>query len=529
MKRVIPIFGLVWFLQACTTPVNSFSQAINAAAKGNAENCPKPTVVSLPAIKENEDYLSRFDYHIRNITANADTIKFQTLKQDFVYCRGNNTWTVQPGTLPKELPPRNYAESTKELVNPTYKNIEFQGKIYKYRVIKEPKFTTGRDGNITRPNVTDPAKDKVVFELITPNSKQPQRQTLYTLQQLRQKNLGNEIGFPNISAAVTHGNRIYWSISFEQGEGFSGIATVVSYEPSINKFSVIQPEKLGAQKINDLVITGAANNPTLWMGTQYSGEGNFYIPANGLVAYNNGNLRAYTVHNSPLVGAIPDKLRLENDTLWVGTGNGVCQLKWQAADNPQIWNCWRFAAMAKLPSQGLSLYNSSANKTPAATLSSAKNGENVEVLWWSFVDFKTRKGRYEVRYPQGFTVTLDEGASQEPAPWRFIPPGKPPVNWQGNEWHWNGERFVRGFDEVASNYFGLGPTGIGSNKVTGDSPRNLNAIRGDLDLLKLSSTSTSVRYYSGWVDEAKLKPYLTVVPQEQPAKVKPNPLRAIVK
>jgi len=529
MKKVIAVFGFVWLLQACTIPVNGSSQAINVVAKGNAANCPKSTVVSLPVTKENEDFLSRFDYHIRNIKANGDTIKFQALNQDFVYCRGNNTWIVQPGTLTKEFQPQNYQQSTKELVNPSYKNIEFQGKVYKYRIVQEPKFTTGKDGSITRPSISNPSKDKVVFELISPNSKQVQKQTLYTRQDLQKKNLGSEIGVPSISAAVTHGNRIYWSISFEQGEGFSGVATVINYQPSTNKFNVIQPEKLGAQKINDLVITGESNNPTLWMGTQYSGEGNPYIPANGLVAYNNGNLRAYTVHNSPLVGAITDKIRLENDSLWVGTGNGVCQVKWQAADNHQNWNCWRFAARTKLLSPGLPLYNSSVNQTPSATLSPANNGEDVEVLWWSFVNFKTRKGRYEVRYPQGFTVTLNEGASKEKLPWRFLPPGKSSVNWKGWEWHWNGEHFIRGFDEVASNYFGLGPTGIGDNKVTGDSPRNLNAIRGDLDLLQLSPTSTSVRYYSGWLDEARIKPYLTVVPQERPKKVKPNPLERFVK
>jgi hypothetical protein len=94
------------------------------------------------------------------------------------------------------------------------------------------------------------------------------------------------------------------------------------------------------------------------MGTNISGEGNQYIPASGLVAYrpdsqnlSSGAVTSYNVNNSPLVGAIPDKLRLEDDTLWVSTGNGVCKLKWQAADNPASWSCWRFALMAKLPSE----------------------------------------------------------------------------------------------------------------------------------------------------------------------------------
>lgn len=78
-----------------------------------------------------------------------------------------------------------------------------------------------------------------------------------------------------------------------------------------------------------------------------------------------------------------------------------------------------------------------------------------------------------------------------------------------------GDRFVRGFDEVASNYFGGGVQGIGSNR---DVLRqtNWNAIRGDLELIKLSPKLTDLRYYSGWVDEKLLKPYLTIVPQKRP-------------
>jgi hypothetical protein len=264
------------------------------------------------------------------------------------------------------------------------------------------------------------------------------------------------------------------------------------------------------------------------MGTNISGEGNAYIPANGLVAYrpdpqnlNSGSLTSYTVHNSPLVGAIPDKLRLEDDTLWVGTGNGICQAKWQAADNPESWSCWRFAAMAKLPSEGIPVYSGLTNKTPAVTLSPSSSGETVEVLWWSPLDFQTRKGRYEVRYLQGFTVKLDQGARLEES--RRLPPGKPPVYWPGFEWHWNGDRFIRGFDEVAQNRFGVGPTGIGSNRFEPNTPPNWNAIRGDLELLNLSPKSTSVRYYSGWVNENLLSPYLSVLPQKRPQNPQLNP------
>jgi hypothetical protein len=81
---------------------------------------------------------------------------------------------------------------------------------------------------------------------------------------------------------------------------------------------------------------------------------------------------------------------------------------------------------------------------------------------------------------------------------------------------------------VAQNEFGGGPRGIGSDRYQGR-VNNWNAIRGDLDLLSLSQKSTSVKYYSGWVDEEKLNPYPTVIPQERPTNPQPNPLKAVAK
>jgi hypothetical protein len=540
MKRIIPMFGIILMLNACVSSVKSFSQATNDV-NPKAANCPKATVVSLPVPNKNESFYDSFNYHIRNIVADAEKVKFQALKQDFVFCRSNSTWTVQPGSLPKELQPQsNYVEFAQDLVNPKLKNLDFQGKTYQYRVVREPKFSLGENNNISRTVEPKPADDKVVFDLVTPNSKKPLKQTLYTLKNLQDiavkagySATGNQLGFPRITASVIYDNRIWWSVAFEQGEGNNGIATIVSYDPQTDKFTLIQPEELGFTQITDLVITGDPNSPTFWIATNISGEGNLYIPAKGLVAYrpnsknlNSGYLTSYTVHNSPLVGAIPDKLRLENDKLWVSTANGVCQVKWQAADNPESWSCWRFRAMAKLPSKGLPLYSKLSNKTSTASLS-GNSEENVEVLWWSPIDLQTHKGRYEVRYPQGFTVKLDEGASIYEFK-RSLPPGKPAVNWPGFEWHWNGKRFVRGLDEVSLNLVGGGPQGIGSGQLSPQAPINWNAMRGDLELLQLSPKSTSVKYYSGWVDEV-IQPYLTVVAQEKPQNPQPNPLEAIIK
>ncbi|TVP59256.1 MAG: hypothetical protein EA343_20340 [Nodularia sp. (in: Bacteria)] len=541
MKLFIPIFGIFLLLNACVSVSNNSDQT-NNIVKPQVENCPQDTFVALPVTQEEENFSDRFDYHIYNILATTDTINFQSLRQDFVFCRGNNTWTVQPGTLAKDLqPPSNYQEFAQELVNPSFKTIDIQGRIYQYRVVREPKFSLEEDSFITRETEPEPAEDKVIFELVTPENQSSQKQTLYTLEDLQAAALGSQIGFPSITSAVIYGERIWWTISFEQGEGNNGIATIISYHPQTNKFTLIQPKELESIQITDLSITGDAKNPTLWMGTQISGEGNPYIPAKGLVAYrpdlqnpNSGALTAYTVHNSPLVGAIPDKLRLENDKLWVSTANGVCQVQWQTINNSDSWNCWRFAAMAKLPFEELPLYSASTNQTPAVSLSAKNAEETVEVLWWSPVDFQTRKGRFEVRYPQGFTVNLDEGASLDEF---SLEPGKPPVYWPGFNWHWNGvsaapsqeARFVRALDQVALNFVGGGPQGIRSGQFLPNAPMNWSVMRGDLELLELSTQSTRLKYYSGWVDEAKLQPYLTVVPQEIPQNPQPNPLAAKVK
>ena len=524
MKPNFALFSLALLLNACTPQIDLASNAAADVAK-----CPTQTQPMRLIKSKDLDFYDRFDYHIRNIVSDADTVKFQAQKYDFVFCRGNSSWTVQLGTLPSSLLPKDYAEFEKDLINPPLKPIEFQEKKYQYRVLLSP-------NPFKQPSANAEA---VIFEVVSPDGKTTKRQTLYTLKGLQKANFGASLGVPRVTAAIIHGDRLWWSVASEQGEGANGIATVISYDPQADKLTLIQPDKLKGQQITDLAITGDSTNPTFWLGTQLSGEGNAYLPGMGLVAYrpnpknpNLGSMKSYTVHNSPIVGAIPDKLKLENDTLWVGTGNGVCQVKWQAADNSDSWSCGRFAVMTKLTTEGLSLYSTLMDKTPAAKLSPASSGENIEVLWFSPIDSKTRKGRYEVRYSKGFTVTLnDQGAELFPQDLAQIraklEPGQLPFYWAGGDWHWNGDRLVRGFDEVGLNLVGGGPRGIGSQDFTPDGLINSKAIRGDLDLLNLTKKSTSVRYYSGWVDEAKINPYLTVVPQGQPENRQPNPLESI--
>jgi hypothetical protein len=515
MKKFVTLLSVVWLLNACT----SLSQSAN-----NTNSCPQSKAAVQVEPNPQTGYFEYSNYQIRNIVKDNNTINFQTTKYDFVFCRSNNSWTVKAGTLPNEFqPPSKYSEAVKEIINPSFKSITVDGRTYQYRVRLEPNYSLSEGDRLSRPEVS-PENDKVVFELITPDSPQPQQKVLYTLKDLQVSavqngfsSVGTQLGIPRITAAVTDGQHIWWAIAFEQGEGNNGIATIVSYQPQTNQFTLFQPQEIASQQITDLVVTGDENAPILWLGTKISGEGNPNIPAYGLVAYRpnlanprSGNLNAYTVHNSPLVGAIPTQLEVEGDTLWVYTGNGVCQVQWQAAENRDRWSCWRFALMAKLPSE-VPIYRGLLEKTPAATLSNTQ-GE-IEVLWSHPLDYQTRQSRYEVRYQPGFTVTLNEGAKPAQFP-QWIPPGKPAIDWVGSEWHWQGDRFVRAWDEVAQNEFGGGPSGIASNtNVEPNRPSNFNAIRGDLELLAISENTTTLKHYSGWVESDVLNPYLTVVPQ----------------
>ncbi|MBE9126074.1 MULTISPECIES: hypothetical protein [unclassified Coleofasciculus] len=520
MKHFIPILAVFGLLNACSSPLYQSSQTI-----GSSANCPEQAEPMPIAMEGDEAFYDHFDYHTRNIVADTDTVKFKTLQHDFVYCRGDRNWTVQPGTLPEELQPPQPEQFQQELNSPSYQTVELNGQTYQYRVILEPNPFTS-DEQRQEP-------EEVVFELIAPDSEQPQRQTLYTLEQVKQAEIGSGLGVPRVTAAVDYENRLFWSVASEQGEGFSGIATVVGYNPVADEFVMIQPPELQGQQITDLVIAGDSTNPVFWMGTQMSGEGSPYLPGMGLVAYRptpprvtSGSITAYHVRNSPIVGAIVDQVLLESERLWVSTGNGICQVKWQGADNPQNWSCWRFAAMAKLPSEGLPLYSSLQDQTVDATL--PPDEETVEVLWWMPIDYETRNGRYEVRYDEGFNAALEgQGAvpwselyqsSRQPNSWQ------PSVYWLGREWHWNGDRFVRGFDEVALSLFGGGPHGIEPDTAEVGSRPDVNAIRGDLELLELTENSTSVKHYSGWVEENALEPYLTVVPQQPILNPRPNPL-----
>lgn len=523
MKKVFILLSVALLINACNQPNNIQSNSVESA---NVENCPEETA-SLPYIEasETEEFYEPFNYFIQDITPTADTITFESYSHDFVYCRGNESWTIQPKSTESEASEsQNYDEFLEEAANPSYKTITVNGQEYSYRVFLNPN---------PFPDFQQQANE-VIFEFKSSESEQPQRQILYTLEDVEAANTGIQLGFPEVTATVESNNRIFWAVSPEQGEGNGGIATIVSYDTDSNELSVIQPKKIEGQQITDIAVAEDSNNSILWIGTQKAGEGNPYIPSLGLVSYRptsedwqSGEIASYRVENSPIVGAIPTQLLLENESLWVGTGNGICEVNWQTIETLSSWSCWRFALLSEVPSEGLPLYPSLKAETPAATLETTR--DTVEVLWWSPLDYETQAGRYEVKYEKGFTANFDQGAS----PWEEYytsdfetPVWLPPVSWVGAEWHWEENRFERGFDEVMLNYFGGGPVGLSSGEYSGQQRPDTYAMRGDLELLDLTANSTDLRYYSGWVEESLVNPYLTIVPQQRPENPQPNPLGA---
>ena len=548
--KCILILLVLGILNSC-----SFSERSDKYLESTAEasNCPVPNEPPQIDIDSFGDgFYSAFNYQIEDFVVNKDTIAAFSPNYKFTLCRANNNWIIE--SQPDE------SDNSDNPRRGRYRDVRLEDKTYQYRV---------------KLNTDSPREaDRAIFELTTPESNQPQQQVLYTLEQTKQANAGIQLGEPEISEPIVYGDCeasrrhcLFWSVYTYYGEGFGGIATIVSYAPATNEIEIIQPSEIASQIINDLVISGQPDNPTFWIATQLTGEGNPRIPSMGLVAYrpNNedytrGTIDSYRVDNSPIVGAIPTKLHLEDEILWIGTGNGICQVNWQAIARSDSWTCWRFAITA-LVNEKLPIYGSVLDQTPDGAISPGDN--TVEVLWWSLTQREPVKGRYEIRHEPPMTFKSDRGATTWSELYQrdYQPPvWLPPVYWIGSNWHWNGDRvlngafaptsrrdfallrsavslmgetpktalnrFIRGLDEVELNMFGGGPMGIGSEPDK-DYIFDHNAIRGDLELLELTENNTKVKYYSAWVEDSLLQPYLTLVPHDIPAKTKPNPLLKI--
>jgi len=504
--------------------------------------------------------------------------------------QSDRTWSIT-NTPPKPQEPFDYEASLKSWANPEYEAVEFNGQSYQYRIRLQADWLDaeirresedseaiaptsesnkgtlnpeGLHGSIDAPE----PEEAVYFDLKTPDGQVTTHQ-LYSLADVQAAGLGASLGIPRIADTVVTPDAIWFAATTSQGEGDNGFASLLHYSPQSEKLTIQQPSEIQGDQITSMVATNSATdsatdratnsatdstasgqshnqpnnqspnqspNLTLWLGTLQSGEGNPSFPASGLVAYQPQTeaLSSYTISNSPIVGAIPYELAAVDDSLWVATGNGVCQVEWQAIDQTESWDCWQFTATANLPDQGIPLYDSLLAEEPVTTL----KGSQVEVLWAALHNTRQahqvnqpqsedRDFRYEVVYEPGFETTLAQGGYRMENEVARKMSGGEAIFWPGRQWHWNGKRFTRALDEVSWNLVGGGPQGLVSANSQSGFSFNQYAIRGDFNLLSLEPEATQLRYYSGWVNGDALTVYPQVRAVEPVKNTQPNPLTAI--
>ncbi len=534
-----------------TTPENANSSSAEAQRV-----CPvstsQPKPLSTTLIPFNQ-----FNFQPASLEVDGDTVTVETPYHTFFACEG--TWSIASKPNATDAHDgRDFGETE----NRDYAPIEVGGQTYEYRIRLEAEWLENlRNSKPAAPQNAGKSdnEDAVYFDFKMPDGKVISRQ-LYTVGDLRAAGLGNSLSIPRISDTAISSDAptdIWFSTAAVRGEGASGFANLIHFSSRTGELTVHQPEAIQGAQITSIGIapnTTPANSntsektpaTTLWLGTKTSGEGNPNLPAQGLVAYDPSReqLKSYTTSNSPLVGAIPFQLEIADESLWVATGNGVCQVPWQTAEAADSWDCWRFAATAKLPPEGVDLYPSFLADEPANKL----RDDEVEVLWANrpmgnqaesgsaesgsaesgqtdSEQIQTTGLRYEVVYERGFEVQLVGGGFRIVNPVAQAAAQGATLFWPGREWHWNGERFVRSLDEVAINLFGGGPAGlVVSDQIRDGRNVDTNAIRGDFDLLDITGDSTKVRYYSGWVNSSELTVYPTIIPATPAKGNQPNPL-----
>ncbi|MBT9310989.1 hypothetical protein [Leptothoe kymatousa] len=499
--------GLNQTAQDTAARPDTSSTATPVAVESEPSRCaPMAQQVPLRPATENELPFEQFDFRPTTVTETEDTLTFAGNRYSFTFCKRDRTWGIDT-VAPRRQTEEDYDAYYENLSNPEYAPINQPGgDTYEARVRLDAAW-------LDNPNNAENNLEQVVFELIKPGTTQPSSTVLYTNGDIIERELGASAGVPHVSRALATADSLWWAIGFEQGEGASGITTLVQYQPATDEIKVWQPTALNSTQINDLAITGNGHNATLWLGTQYSGEGNPYLPAQGLVAYQPAQnaTATHTVENSPLVGAIPTRLWTVDQQLWVASGSGICEIDGAAANNNEAWTCWQFTTMADTPA-GQALYPSLLADTPTEQTDQAAP---AEILWVADQEVTTIDNilRYEVKYAPGITTTVDQGADY------YAGPDDNPEDgyfwWPGRDWSWNGHRFTRHWDQVALNYVGGGPNGISA----GDDANYVAdwlTMRGDFELVSITEDSTELTYYSAWVDAEDLAPWVTVTPVEPP-------------
>ncbi|MBE9067550.1 hypothetical protein IQ260_12860 [Leptolyngbya cf. ectocarpi LEGE 11479] len=485
-------------------PESATAEVVAEADDSEASCDPMDDQAPLQPTAETELPFERFDFRPTEVTATDTTLTFAGKRYQFTFCKRDRTWGIETLEAVPETE-EDYAEYFEALGDPDYETITREERPYQARVRLDASWLASRS------NPNDDDLEEVIFELIKPGEIVPISTVLYTNTDILDRELGASAGVPTLTRALATDEDIWWSVGFEQGEGASGIATVVQYQIATDKIVVWQPTELDNTQITDLAVTGTDDDRTLWLGTQYSGEGNPYLPAKGLVAYRPADetVQTYTVENSPLIGSIPTRLWAENETLWIATASGACEIEWATIADSDSWDCWQFTPMAKIPDNP-TLYPSLLAETPIKQIPDIS--EPVELLWLADMDITTPESatRYEIAYAPGLTTQLDQGADY------YVGPEDNPEDgyfwWPGQDWSWTGERFVRYWDQVAVNYVGGGPQGIGPSGG-GNYVADWRTMRGEFELLDLTADTVGINYYSAWIDAADIvEPWVTVTP-----------------
>ncbi|WP_051358058.1 hypothetical protein [Rubidibacter lacunae] len=208
--------------------------------------CPQPPADFVPTLvpPPPELFWEQFDFRIRSIATDAETVRFVSPGQDFVFCRGDRVWQIFPSTW-KRAPEQDWESYSAELADPPFATIELDGRTYRYRVLLDPNPFSDVQG----------VRERAVFELQTPDSDALRRTVLYTQAEVERSG-GLGMGIPRVTAAeiTPAGDRLVWSIAFSQGEGDTGIATLASYTPGENALVLLQPEAIADQQITDVAI-----------------------------------------------------------------------------------------------------------------------------------------------------------------------------------------------------------------------------------------------------------------------------------
>ncbi|MEM9267161.1 MAG: hypothetical protein AAGA46_16720 [Cyanobacteria bacterium P01_F01_bin.13] len=512
--------GLVFLASACGPKQVTAPAAPKAAETISVEqttSCdPMDSKLPLQPDADGELPFQRFDFRPTKVNATDTTLTFASRRYSFTFCKSDRTWGIE-ALDPAAETEADYATYLEDISDPDYEPVTDNDQTYRARVRLDASWIN--DAKDASDN-----QEQVIFELIKPGA-ETISQVLYTNTDIIERELGASAGVPHISRALATDDALWWSIGFEQGEGATGIATVIQYKPDTDEVVLWQPTDLDHAQITDMAITGTNQDLTLWLGTQYSGEGNPFLPAKGLVAYkpNTKNVRSYTVENSPLPGAIPTRLWTEDEILWVGTAHGVCEVEWAAIDVSDSWDCWQFVTIADVPSEQ-ELYASLLAESPMDTLESA---DSIELLWVTDTDISTPSAtvRYEISYAPGLVSQLEQGADY------YVYPDSQPDEgyfwWPGQDWSWNGQRFVRHRDQVATNYVGGGPQGIGSDNYE-NYVVDWKTMRGEFELLNLTPEVTEIKYYSAWINGDNIEPWVTVTERDNPSFNTVNPTETVL-